>query len=148
MDSNWLRFSLTNAKLPAVANTQWNWTVRQMYKQKTDNRVPGNPDCLLRSYDHLVVNHVSPLRRTAELNFDTPLWSSELMLWAVSAQFKLLFLFPDLNEPKQQLLLVLKRHTQFLSSLLPYFILSYPKLINHSRDTCFKCGKCAYEPNS
>ena len=46
----------------------------------------------------------------------------------VSAQFKLLFLFLDLNEQKRLVLLVLKHNTQFLSSLLPYFILSYPEL--------------------
>ena len=57
-------------RLPAVANIQWNWTVHQMYKQRTDNRVPGNPDRLLRSYDYLVVKHVSHMRRTAALNFD------------------------------------------------------------------------------
>ena len=31
----------------------------------------------------------------------TPLWSSELILWAVSTQFKPLVLFPDLDEQKR-----------------------------------------------
>lgn len=44
--------------------------LHQMNKQRIDIRVPSNPDRLLRSYDYLVVNHVSHFRRTAALNFD------------------------------------------------------------------------------
>ena len=110
-------------------------------------------------YDHMIIwqstmylncaGQLSWISIKCQQSFlETPLWPSELMLWVVSAQFKLLFLFLDLNEQKRLVLLVLKHNTQFLSSLLSYFILSYPELVNHSRDTCFKCGQCAYEPNS